>query len=121
MHCRAVVETSVKPDTQSWLGVVARNCLFTRSNGHGRALSIARQVICKANLPKGGPSRLDLLAAPDTFDPNVPHQTFNRAAGDIKLLTFHCMPKLARTIDRQIIIPDTLHLWTQFNVLLGAI
>jgi hypothetical protein len=51
---------------------------------------------------------------------DVAHQTFNGAAGDIKLLSFHCVPQLARAIDRQVIFPDPLHLRTQFGIPLGA-
>ena len=113
--------------------MVARNCLFTRSIGHGRALSIARQAICKANLPRGGQVVLTFL---QRRTPSMPMSrisrstaarqcmftcTRGRAAGDVKLLTFHCMPKLARSIDRQVIVPDTLHLWTQFSVTPGTI
>jgi len=65
----------VKSDTQSWLGIVARNCLFTRSIGHGRASSVARKAICIANLPRGGP--------------NVTHEPFDRAACQIMPLAKH--------------------------------
>ncbi|MCO4842853.1 MAG: hypothetical protein KC439_08090, partial [Yoonia sp.] len=37
------------------------------------------------------------------------------------LRMFYCLPQLARSIDRPVIFPNTLHLWTQFGIPLDAI
>jgi hypothetical protein len=62
-------ESWIKPDTQSWLGMVARDCLFTRSSGHGRA--------CPAK-------SFGRLATPNAFNVDVSHQSFNVALSVIR-------------------------------------
>jgi hypothetical protein len=102
-------------------GTGAWNWRFILSSGHGRDLSgivvfgflprttMARQAICKANLPRGA------------FKAQILHHPCDSASGHIETCPPHLVPNLANAIDAEVLLKDTLDLGLQFFVTLGAI
>ena len=65
--------------------------------------------------------RLRLLAAHNTFNANVIHQSGNCVERYIKSFPAHLLPDLANTVDAEVFLKNTLDLWLEFLVTLGAI
>jgi len=63
----------------------------------------------------------DLLAPPNALNAKLAYQTLDGASGDINLLALHCMPQLARAVDRPVLRPNILHLLAKIHISLGPI
>lgn len=72
-----------------------RHPKFIWLRGPELAVHLIQRVLIRW-LTVGG---FDLLAPPDTLNIKLAHQTFDRAAGNVDLLAFHCMPKFTCAID----------------------
>ncbi len=59
---------------------------------------------------------LDLLATPNALNAKLAHQTFDGTAGDIDLLTLHCMPQLTCPVDRSVLLPNVFHLLAKIPI-----
>ena len=73
-------------------------------------------LICRLSM--GG---LDLLAAPNALIAKLAHQPLHSAASDVDLLPLHCVPELARCIDRSVLLPNVLDLRAKKRIAFGPI
>ena len=70
-------------------------------SGHCRAILTAYYINRRQQV-----GFLNLIAVSDALDAHISHKAFKGAAGEAKLLTFHCIAQLAGTIDGPVLFPE---------------
>jgi len=97
----------VKSATHNAFGRSALNCRLTRSIQRANYIGVA----------KGG---LDRFTQHNAFEPQLSHETLERASGQREAFTLQLMQHFTRSVGLEVFFPDATNLKTQHFIALGA-